>query len=560
MLVDRCSIALAQLNTCVGDLDGNAQKILEAAVQAQSAGATLLLTPELSLSGYSLHDLVNRDDFLNDCSERLGLLAQELFQLAPQMAVIVGYPERVQAEEKCPDGLTVPKAYNSAAVLFKGGIWATHRKQALPNYSVFDERRVFKPGNQSTVFEFHGIRFGLLICEDVWVDQPINDCIGAGADILLVINASPWYRGKKQERLNLLQRICCRVKKTIVYCNQVGAQDELIFDGSSCVLDAKGDIKQQSPSFLPALSVVEFKSAQPLQTYNPFSFENRLDCADNTLNDLYQALCLGVRDYVQKSGFSDVILGLSGGVDSALTLAIAVDALGKEHVRAVMLPSPFTLSMSLEDAEMMAKKLNVRYDVLPIESIFQQATQSLEPLFDNKPADITEENLQARIRGVLLMALSNKHAALLLTTGNKSEMAVGYATLYGDMCGALAVLKDLTKKWVYALCSYRNRLGRVIPERILTRAPSAELRFDQTDQDTLPPYNVLDAIIEGYVENGESVQSLVTQGFDKQVVERVVRLIRLNEYKRQQSPVGLKVTRCAFGKDWRFPIVNKRFN
>lgn len=557
MSLNRCSIGLAQLNTCVGDIEGNARKIFEAAVQSYRAGATLLLTPELSLCGYPPQDWVLREDFLAGCAKRLEILAEALAEAVPQMAVVVGYPEAV--EENIGRQYGCVKAYNSAAVLFQGKVLACHRKQALPAYSVFDESRVFAPGKTATVFELAGVRFGLQVCEDIWLEVPTDACVALGAEVLLVINASPWHRGKKKERLSVLQAAALRTGRAVVYCNQVGAHDELIFDGSSCVVNAKGEIKQQLPSFSASVSLVEFQGRQPMQAHNPLAFENLLDHPDVVLNDLYQALCLGVYDYVQKSGFKKVLLGLSGGIDSALTLAIAVDALGKESVRAVMLPSPYTSSISLEDAQAMAQGLSVHYDVLPIDGVVQAATESLQPFFEGKSADLTEENLQARTRGLLLMALSNKHGELLLTTGNKSEMAVGYATLYGDMCGGLAVLKDLTKHWVYALSHYRNRLGRVIPERILTRAPSAELRPDQTDQDSLPPYDQLDAVIEYYMEEGESIQSIVDKGFERAMVERVVRLIRLSEYKRQQSVIGLKVTRTAFGRDWRFPIINKRF-
>jgi NAD+ synthase (glutamine-hydrolysing) len=378
--------------------------------------------------------------------------------------------------------------------------------------------------------------------------------------MLLVINASPWHRAKKAERLAVLKAVARETNCPILYCNQVGAQDSLIFDGSSCVISSYGEVRQQLPSFVSAFALVEVIERQPIWAHNPLAFENLVNHADSVLNDLYQALCLGVRDYVYKNGFSRVLLGLSGGIDSALTLAIALDALGKESVRAVMLPSVYTSSMSLEDAEAMAKQVGVRYDVLPIGELVSETNALLSPLFMGKSIDATEENLQARLRGVLLMALSNKHGELLLTTSNKSEAAVGYSTLYGDMCGGLAVLSDVTKHWVYALSHYRNRLGRIIPERILQRPPSAELRPDQTDQENLPPYDILDAIIEFYVEQGLSIDEIVAQGFERGVVQRMIRLIHQNEYKRQQSAIGLKVSAAIFGDDWRFPLTQKWLN
>lgn len=554
MALDRCSFGIAQLNTCVGDVAGNREKICEVVRQARDVGVTLLLTPELSLSGYPPQDFVLRKDFLDYIENALNALAVDLATLAPHMAVVVGYPEVVKEINK-PHG--APVAYNTAAVLFQGQVIARHRKQVLPNYGVFDEHRYFIPGNSATVFEFHGQKLGLLICEDVWTSSAVDACCNAEADVLLVVNASPWHRGKKTERLAVLKQVAHRTQRPLIYCNQVGAQDALIFDGSSCVISRYGEVRQQLPSFSPAFALVEMVNRQPIWAHNPLAFENLTEHADSVLNDLYQALCLGVRDYVHKNGFSRVLLGLSGGIDSALTLAIAVDALGKDAVRAVMLPSIYTSSISLEDAEAMVKKIDVRYDIIPIRTIVDEMTAVLQPLFDGKAPDLTEENIQARTRGLLLMALSNKHGELLLTTGNKSEMAVGYATLYGDMCGGLAVLMDVTKQWVYALARYRNRLGHVIPDRILQRPPSAELRPDQTDQDSLPPYEVLDAIIEAYVEQGLGLNELLAKGFNAEIVQRIIRLIHLSEYKRQQSAQGLKVSPCAFGYDWRFPLTQK---
>jgi NAD+ synthase (glutamine-hydrolysing) len=554
-------IGIAQLNTRVGDSSGNTKKIIEAAKRAYQADARILLTPELSLSGYPLQDLVFHQDFLAHIKGGLLELAAALARECPDMVVLVGYPELATLEEQKDRLLecyaSLPIAYNSVAVLLNGKIIANHRKNSLPQYGVFDEKRVFRASQQPTLFEFHGKHWGVLICEDVWVEKTLSAYCSKSVDILLVLNASPWHRQKKKERLLVLGEAARYTNCPVVYCNQVGAQDELIFDGSSCVIDADGHLQQQLPSFVEALALARFEGIKPLKAFNPMAFDQALDHPNNRLNDLYQALCLGVRDYVEKSGFKQVVLGLSGGVDSALTLAIAVDALGKERVKAVMLPSPYTSEMSLEDAKAMAEELGVDYSVIPINPVVEALLQQLSPAFQGKSPDLTEENLQARTRGLLLMALSNKHGELLLTTGNKSEMAVGYATLYGDMCGALAVLKDLTKHWVYALSHYRNTLGRVIPERILIRPPSAELRPDQTDQDTLPPYDILDRIVEGYVEEGLSIEALVQEGLDVLVVERIVRLIRLSEYKRQQSAIGLNVSRRAFGRDWRYPVVNQ---
>jgi len=434
------------------------------------------------------------------------------------------------------------------AVIRGGRVQNVYRKQCLPNYTVFDEQRYFAPGNAPCVFDVDGVRFGLVICEDVWFPAPAARAQNAGAQVLLVANGSPYHT--RQQALRR-EQVAARAGETgmpIVYVNRVGGQDELVFDGASFVLDADGTLAQQLPAWQETVALVAFHGARPQHARG--ELDPRLE------SHVYDALVMGVRDYVGKNRFPGVLLGLSGGVDSALTLAVAVDALGRDKVRAVMLPSPYNAAISLEDAREMAGILGVRYDEIPIEPVFAAFLETLAPEFRDLNPDATEENIQARIRGTLLMALSNKFGSIVLTTGNKSEMAVGYATLYGDMAGGFAVLKDIPKTLVYRLCNYRNSLGRVIPERIITRAPSAELRPDQTDQDSLPPYPVLDGILEAYVEQDASPAEIVARGFPADAVAKVVRLIKLAEYKRRQSAVGIRITARGFGKDWRYPITS----
>ena len=524
-------IAIAQINCTLGDLAGNAAKIADFAQQAKQQGAQILLTPEFSLCGYPPEDLLLRDGFYQACEQAV----QQLAEQTRGIVLVVGHPQQIGEMR-----------YNAASVLRDGKIVATYHKCELPNHSVFDERRYFTAGESACVFELEGVRFGLNICADIWEDRAAKLAHEAGAEVLLVLNASPYHLNKQDVRYEVIRE---RVRETgmpIIYANLVGGQDELVFDGASFAMDAAGTITHQLESFTESLGIVEIKNGEVLAGERQPLLQ--------TEASIYRALCVGVRDYIQKNRFPGVVLGLSGGIDSALTLAVAVDALGADKVRAVMMPSPYTAQMSVDDAREMAQILGIQYEELDIVPIFDALQETLAPLFEGLAADTTEENLQARIRGTLLMALSNKTGSLVLTTGNKSEMTVGYATLYGDMAGGVAVLKDVSKTWVYRLSNYRNTLSCVIPERIITRPPSAELKPDQTDQDNLPPYDVLDAIMENYVEENMNIAQIVARGYDSADVQRVVKLIRIAEYKRRQSPVGIRITDRGFGKDWRYPI------
>jgi NAD+ synthase (glutamine-hydrolysing) len=549
-------IAMAQMNATVGDLAGNAARIADFAERARQAGADLVVTPELALCGYPPEDLLLREDFLEACEGALADLAAR----TKGITLVVGHP-------RAADG----KRYNSASVIQEGKVRGVYDKQRLPNYTVFDEERYFEPGGIACVAGVSGVKFGVNICEDAWgPDGPatgraprigINICADswnaeapratrdAGATVLLVLNASPYHMGKQEMRREVMRERVAETSMPLVYVNLVGGQDELVFDGGSFVLNRDGALTHQLPLFEEALGLVTLIDGDPQrgEIAGPLSPEA----------EVYGALITGVHDYVAKNGFPGALLGLSGGIDSALTLAIAVDALGAERVRSVMIPSQFTADMSREDARAEAEALGVRYTEIPIEPIFADFQKALAAQFKGFPEDTTEENLQSRIRGTLLMALSNKTGAIVLTTGNKSEMGTGYATLYGDMAGGFAVLKDLNKMMVYRLARYRNNLSHVIPERVIERAPSAELRPNQTDQDSLPPYPVLDAIMEAYVEGDLSPREIIAQGFGRADVERVVRLVRSSEYKRRQAPLGIRITPRGFGKDWRFPITNK---
>ncbi|GAB2889551.1 NAD+ synthase [Uliginosibacterium flavum] len=527
-------IAVAQLNSSVGDLAGNAGKIRLAAADARSAGAHLMITPELALCGYPPEDLLLRADFFRACENELQALAESCLGID----VLVGHP-LAEADLR----------YNAASLLRDGKVFATYRKLRLPNYEVFDEVRYFASGEEACVVDVQGVAVGINICADVWESGTAEGARAAGAEVLLVLNASPFHMDKHDLRLDVLRE---RVRDTgmgMLYCNLVGGQDELVFDGGSFALDADGVLSYQAPAFEERVDIVEYADGH---------FQSAVKVARGSVEaEVYAALTLGVRDYIGKNGFPAALLGLSGGVDSALTLAIAVDALGADKVRAVMMPSPYTAQMSLDDSREMVRLLGVRYDELAIQPAMQIFEAMLTPLFEGRAADTTEENLQARIRGMSLMALSNKFGSIVLTTGNKSEMAVGYATLYGDMAGGFAVIKDILKTFVYRLCVYRNGISYIIPENILTRAPSAELKPDQKDQDSLPPYEVLDAIIEAYMERNESPREIIARGYTEYDVRRVVGMIKRNEYKRRQSPIGIRVTQRGFGKDWRQPITNR---
>jgi NAD+ synthase (glutamine-hydrolysing) len=556
-------IAVAQCNFVVGDLAGNARRIVEAAHTAHAQGAQVLLTPELAICGYAAEDLYLRPAFVDACDDAVQTVAAQTAHLLG-LHIVVGQPLPAPGAT-ARAGRSVGRApcLNAASVVVEGRIVHRYAKRELPNYQVFDERRYFVPGDAPGVFEVETDtgrhRIGLLICEDAWYERPAAETAAAGAEILCVINASPFHIGKGDERERAMRE---RVRQTglpLVYAHLVGGQDEIVFEGRSFALDANGDVAARAPSFAEDVLLVDLHPCADggRTVHGPVAPQ------PSTEEDLWHALVLGTRDYVEKNGFPGAIIGLSGGIDSALVLAIAVDALGPQRVRAVMMPSPYTADISWLDAREMAARLGARYDEIPIGPIFEGFRAALQSLFEGRPADTTEENLQARIRGTLLMALSNKFGDIVLTTGNKSEMATGYCTLYGDMAGGFAVIKDVTKTWVWRLARWRNahdpygRGADPIPQRIITRAPSAELRPDQTDQDTLPPYDVLDAIIERYMENDRSPAEIVAEGYPAQAVEQVVRLIRINEYKRRQAPVGIRVTHRSFGKDWRYPNTNR---
>lgn len=531
-------VAIAQMNSTVGDLAGNRAKIFDLSRRAFEAGADIVLTPELSLVGYPPEDLLLRNAFYAKTQEAFAGLASDLAQFK-DLHVVVGVPLQ--------DGKGV--RHNAASVLVNGEVLGTYRKHDLPNTTVFDEKRYFTSSDQAFVFGVKGVRFGINICEDTWFEHAPMRARAAGAQVLLVPNGSPYHMNKQHLRYETMRKNVSAQGMALVYANLVGGQDELIFDGDSFVMDAAGTICAQLRHFEEDLQLVEFDGAtpvpQPLAT--PLTTEAQV----------YQALVLGVRDYIGKNGFPGVLIGMSGGVDSALTLAIAVDALGADKVRAVMMPSQFTADISWIDSRDMVKRLNVRYDEIPIKQTFDAFRATLADEFAGLAEDATEENIQARIRGTLLMALSNKHGSIVLTTGNKSEMAVGYCTLYGDMAGGFAVIKDIAKTLVYRLCTWRNSVSDVIPERILTRGPSAELRADQLDQDSLPPYDILDGIMQLYMEENRPIAEIIEAGYPPADVARVTRLIKINEYKRRQSPVGIRVTHRGFGRDWRYPITSK---
>ena len=551
-------LCVAQLNFMVGDLTGNVKKIVDAAHEAYASGARLLLTPELSICGYAAEDLFLRPAFIQACDDALKTVTHALSGLKG-LAVVVGHPTGGDSRTR---SVSVNNRYNAASVLLEGKVIAQYRKQMLPNYQVFDEKRYFTPGQEPCVFTVgegeHTVQVGLLICEDAWFDVPAEQAKAAGAEVLAVINASPFHIGKGLERESAMAERASKVSLPLVYAHWVGGQDELIFEGRSFAVNADGALAGRAGSFKESLFYVDVNAQATGCNLSSFIADERSIEAD-----VWDALVLGVRDYIQKNGFPGALLGLSGGIDSALVLAVAVDAIGADKVRAVMMPSPYTADISWIDARDMAARLNVNYQEISILPQFQAFTNALAPHFEGLPVDATEENIQARIRGTLLMAMSNKSGSIVLTTGNKSEMATGYCTLYGDMAGGFAVLKDVSKTLVFQLARWRNandpyRTGlNPIPERIITRPPSAELRPDQKDQDSLPPYEVLDAILERYMEQDRSIESILAEGFPFEAVEKVTRLIKINEYKRRQSAVGIRITHRSFGKDWRYPITNR---
>lgn len=556
-------VCVAQFNFVVGDMVGNARRIIDAAHKAHAQGAQLLLTPELALCGYAAEDLFLRPAFIDACDDALKQVCAETAALNG-LTIVVGHPARhVSGMARREKSVSVSALFNAASVVTQGVVRQTYAKRELPNYQVFDERRYFVPGQAPCMVavpdaDGHTVQVGILICEDAWFDAPAAELKAAGAEVLAVINASPFHTGKGGEREATMRDRVLAVGLPMVYAHMVGGQDEIVFEGRSFVLGADGSLLGRAISFEETLFEVALRRAP-----TGWVAQAVMDPPHSQEADLWHALVLGVRDYIGKNGFPTVLLGLSGGIDSALVLAIAVDALGKDRVRAVMMPSPYTADISWIDARDMAKRMGVRYDEIDIAPHFEAFKSSLALEFAGLPEDTTEENLQARIRGTLLMALSNKFGGIVLTTGNKSEMATGYCTLYGDMAGGFAVIKDVVKTLVFRLANWRNqhdpyRTGsEPIPERIITRPPSAELRADQKDQDSLPAYEVLDAIIERYMENDESPAQIVADGFERADVDKVVRLIRINEYKRRQSPVGIRVTHRGFGRDWRYPITSK---
>jgi NAD+ synthase (glutamine-hydrolysing) len=556
-------VALAQINATVGDLAGNASQIAAVARAAYAQGARVVLAPELALCGYPPEDLLLRPAFMRACEAQLEALAAELAD-CEGLHLVVGHPmaweEAVDVRSKSYAAL--PRRFNAASVLASGRVLASYCKRELPNYQVFDERRYFASGRDAgrepMVFEVQGLRFGVLICEDAWFDEAPEAAIAAGADVLCVLNASPFHLDKHEEREQRMARRARDCGRPLLYSHLVGGQDEVVFDGASFAVDALGQVQARAPMFETATLMVQLGAGGTVS--GPAAPVPDLEA------QAWGALVTGVRDYVGKNGFPGAIIGLSGGIDSALVLAIAVDALGADKVRCVMMPSPYTADISWLDARDMAERLGVRYDEIGITPMFEAFRASLAPQFAGLAEDTTEENIQARVRGTLLMALSNKTGAIVLTTGNKSEMATGYCTLYGDMAGGFAVIKDVAKTLVYRLAAWKNQqptlradgtIGPVIPERIITRPPSAELRPDQKDQDSLPPYDVLDAILSRYMEDDQGIEEIVAAGFARADVERVTRLIKINEYKRRQAPVGIRITHRAFGRDWRYPITSK---
>ncbi|MBI4006189.1 MAG: NAD+ synthase [Gammaproteobacteria bacterium] len=532
-------IAIAQINTCVGNIPANTDLIISKIQEAlDKYKANIIVFPELTISSYPPEDLLLRPAFHKQISQAFELIQNKVIGID----CIIGYPEK-----------TGNQLFNSCSLLRDRKLIATYRKQILPNYAVFDEKRYFNPGKEACVFDFMGIPTALSICEDIWEPGPCAQAKSAGAKLMININASPYHVDKISLREKLLRERVAESGLNIIYVNLVGGQDELIFDGGSLAIDHRGNVRFHAPQFQEGLYVIEFSSG------DNGCFSLPMDIPVQSLSkeeSIYQALVLGVKDYVYKNGFKGAIIGLSGGVDSALTLCIAVDALGRENVDVLIMPSRYTADMSIEDAKTITETLGVQSHIISIEKLFETFNESLKPLFSDMPKDITEENIQARCRGILLMAVSNKLGKLVLTTGNKSEMAVGYATLYGDMAGGFAPLKDITKTSVYKLAGWRNQISPVILQRIIDRPPSAELRENQFDQDTLPAYDILDPILERYIEFDQSPEEITKAGYDEKIVQKVVTMVDRNEYKRRQSAPGIRITQRAFGRDRRYPITS----
>tara|TARA_B110000259_G_scaffold28488_1_gene30420 strand:+ start:1310 stop:2953 length:1644 start_codon:yes stop_codon:yes gene_type:complete len=538
-MISHCCLVMGQINTIVGDVLGNVKKVIDAAEHARDElNADLVVFPELTLTGYPPEDLLHRPDFIKRVELGLEKLKKDLYGIT----IVIGHPSGQVRED----------LYNAASVIVDGQCLITYFKQYLPNYSVFDEERYFVKGNSPGIFECKGIKFGITVCEDIWFKDPTNQAADHGAEVLLNLNASPYRQGKCQLREVEVRRRVAESGLPIVYVNQVGGQDELVFDGGSFVISANGQKVARAPAWREGLFPVNITREQDGQ----LNLVGEVVAKESDLEMIYRGLVVGLRDYIEKNDFPSVVIGLSGGIDSAMTLALAVDALGSDRVKTVMMPSKYTSQMSLDDAAEMASLLNVTHSIIPIDPITDQFNTSLLDHFYGLPADITEENIQARSRGVLLMALSNKTGAMVLSTGNKSEMAVGYSTLYGDMAGGFSPLKDVYKSLVYRLADYRNNLAEIIPTRIITRPPSAELADEQLDQDSLPAYEILDVLLEQYIANDLCYEEMVSIGNDPELIAQVIRLVDRNEYKRRQAPPGIRITDRAFGRDRRYPITS----
>ncbi len=539
MAQKRISVGIIQENPIVGDIEGNLNLAISAIEDLSSNGSPdIFLFSEMFITGYPPEDLILRDDLLKYAYDAV----KKLSEVKPESFVVIGYPKK--------EGDLI---YNCAGVLRNHSIITEYKKQELPNYEVFDEKRYFEPGSSPGIFEVSGLRVALSVCEDIWHEKVIKQAYDNKADLILNINASPYHLKKIENRKELLINHSSKYSLPIVYANQIGGQDELVFDGTSMAIDGRGKQVIQLSKFKKDLKTIIFEDKEGcLEAHSEMIIPD-----DNELEEVYQALVVGARDYIEKNKFPGAIIGSSGGIDSALTAAIAADAIGADKVRTFMMPFEYTSDMSIEDAAELANNLGIKHSTIPIGQIYDSFSCSLEDEFSGKEKDITEENLQSRCRGVILMALSNKSGDLVLTTGNKSETAVGYSTLYGDTAGGFCVLKDVPKTMVYELSKYRNTISKVIPERIIERPPSAELAPDQKDSDSLPDYDILDKIIELYVEQDKSKEEIANIGVDKKIVDRVIRLIDLSEYKRRQAPLGVKITSRGFGKDRRYPITNK---
>ena len=538
-MTDKIIVALAQLDLVVGDVAGNTEIILDQAARVRDEKrADLVIFPELSICGYPPEDLL----FHAGLRRRVEHAMETIRDSVRDIAVLVGFPDYHDED-----------IFNACVVFKDGKVLAHYRKHLLPNYSVFDEKRYFAAGKEASVFTLKGVRVGINICEDVWGSAPTAASRAAGAEVLIAINGSPYELDSQVQREEVVRQRISEIGIPAIYLNMVGGQDELVFDGGSFAMDKAGDVVFRAPAFTQDMYYVQLTADGAGVTPQP----GEIAPIPSNEQRVYEALVCGTRDYVGKHGFPGVVLGLSGGVDSALILAIACDALGADRVRAVMMPFRYTSTMSQEDAAKQTDIQKVRYDVIPIEPIYEAILRQLETIFENRESDVTEENIQARCRGLLLMALSNKTGCMLLTTGNKSEMAVGYATLYGDMAGGFAPIKDCSKSLVYRLARYRNTIGEVIPERVISRPPSAELRANQKDSDSLPDYDILDPILEAFIEKDLSVHEIVERGFDRDVVIRVLEMVKRNEYKRRQAPPGIRISRRAFGRDWRYPITSR---